>query len=130
MTSPPSAPLSNGSLPAHRLRKPGEFRRVYDQGVRYPSTYFVAFCLRHRCEEPDAAVRASGPRFGITIPRAVGKAVVRNKIRRRLRELLRSRISRVNADCDIVFNPRRAVYGADFAVLARELDKVLARCSA
>lgn len=75
-------------------------------------------------------VRPSGPRFGITIPRAVGKAVVRNKIRRRLRELLRARIGRVGAECDIVLNPRRSVYGADFAVVARELDKVLARCSA
>lgn len=112
------------------MRKPGEFRRVYDQGVRYPSTYFVAFCLRHRSEEPDALVRLNGPRFGITIPRTVGKAVVRNKIRRRLRELLRARIDRVRPDCDIVLNPRRSVYGADFAVLARELDKVLARCNA
>ena len=130
MTSQPSAPPSNRSLTAHRLRKPGEFRRVYDQGVRYPSTYFVAFCLRHSPVEPDSVSRETGPRFGITIPRAVGKAVIRNKIRRRLRELLRARLDRVSPNCDIVFNPRRSALLADFAVLAREMDKVLARCSA
>lgn len=75
-------------------------------------------------------VRLNGPRFGITIPRAIGKSVARNKIRRRLRELLRARIDRVGPECDIVLNPRRSVYGADYAVLARELDKVLARCKA
>jgi ribonuclease P protein component len=98
--------------------------------VRYPSTYFVAFCLRHSSVDPDSAPRESGPRFGITIPRAVGKAVIRNKIRRRLRELLRARLDRVSPNCDIVFNPRRSALLADFAVLAREMDKVLARCNA
>lgn len=56
--------------------------------------------------------------------------MIRNKIRRRLRELLRARLDLVNANCDIVFNPRRSALLADFEVLEREMDKVLARCSA
>lgn len=90
----------------------------------------MAFCLRHSSVSADAAVRGLGPRIGITIPRAVGKAVQRNKIRRRLREILRPRLAKISAACDIVFNPRRSALLVDFAVLEREMDKVLARCSA
>lgn len=90
----------------------------------------MAFCLRNSSVASDEAPREGGPRIGITIPRAVGKAVIRNKIRRRLRELLRARLGRISPDCDIVFNPRRSALLADFAVLEREMDKVIARCSA
>jgi RNase P protein component len=72
---------------------------------------FAAFVVR----EPDA----DGPRIGFTIPRAVGKAVVRNRIRRRVREAVRFHLDRLNPQWSIVINPRRKAFDAPIGLHAR-----------
>lgn len=94
---------------------------MYDEGVRLPGPLFTAFCLR--CEE------RSQVRLGLTIPRAVGKAVVRNRIRRRVREAFRPLLAEFAGGWDIVINPRRAVLEVEFGAIQREAQKVLSRCS-
>jgi ribonuclease P protein component len=98
-----------------------DFRRVYDTGFRYSGPYFAAFCL----SEPPS----DGPRVGFTLPRAVGKAVVRNRIRRRLREAVRCYLDRLDPQWSIVFNPRRKALEAPFPELRREVEKVFLRCN-
>ena len=58
---------------------------VYDLGTRIAGPLFAAFCL---CR-PEF----DGPKIGFTVPRALGNAVVRNRLRRRFREAVRFRIS-------------------------------------
>ncbi len=113
----------------NRLLASADFRKVYDGGNRFSCPYFVAFLLRHRAENGQLA-RTEGPRIGFTIPRAVGKAVVRNRIRRRIREMLRTRLSLMAPDLDIVLNPRRAAFGADREALLREVERLVQRCRA
>lgn len=98
-----------------------DFRRVYDTGSRYSGPYFAAFCLRE--QQPD------GPRIGFTIPRAIGKAVVRNRIRRRLRETVRLQLDRLNPQWSIVFNPRRKAFDAPAPELRREVERLFLRCN-
>jgi ribonuclease P protein component len=86
------------------------------------SRYFVAFCLR---EEGGMAV----PRFGFTVPRALGKAVVRNRIKRRMREAVRNRLATAPAGWTFVFNPRRTALTAPFEDLCRETGRLFTRCS-
>lgn len=72
---------------------------------------------------------AQGPRLGLTVPRAVGKAVARNRIKRRLREAFRKHLKDVGPEWDIVLNPRRSVLDAAFLDIERALGKVIERCN-
>ena len=61
--------------------------------------------------------------MGFTTSRALGKAVRRNRLRRRLREAVRQRFAELAAGWDVVFNPRPAVHKAAF----REIDAEVMR---
>lgn len=98
------------------LRNSREFRRVYERGRRYTTTYFSAFILR---------TDLSKPRFGLTVTRKIGNAVIRNRCKRRLRQIvsgffkdLRSAAVPVES-FDLVLNVRSALPGADF----KEVDE-------
>jgi ribonuclease P protein component len=96
---------------------------VYDHGKRVSGPLFAAFCL----------ARADGtgcsPRLGLTVPRAIGGSVVRNRIKRRLREAFRLQRATLNPQWDIVINPRRTALGAPFADIERALRKVIEHCN-
>jgi len=105
-----------------RLLRSQDFRRVYDQGTRFAGPFFAAFCLR----EPE---RAAGPRIGFTAPRALGKAVVRNRIKRRVREAVRFQLHRLSPQWSIVINPRRKALDAPATELRREVDRLFRQCN-
>ena len=85
------------------------------------SRYFAAFCLAQPGEPTPS-------RFGFTVPRALGRSVARNRIKRRLREAVRTQIDSLPLNWAIVFNPRRAVLDASFEDLCREVGRLFARC--
>lgn len=69
-----------------------------------------------------------GTRFGITVTKKIGNAVVRNRMKRRFRELLRAALpERGLADHDHVMIGRDGGVERDFARLRAELDEALAR---
>lgn len=82
---------------------------------------FAAFCVRE--------VQAEGPRIGFTVPRALGKAVVRNRIKRRFREAVRGSLDRLNPQWSIVINPRRKAQDAPLPELQREVERLFLRCN-
>ncbi len=94
---------------------------MYDTGRKFTGPYFAAFCLR----ESDVA----GPHIGFTAPRALGKAVVRNRIKRRVREAVRLRLEELNSQWSIVINPRRKALEASFADLEREVERLFRHCN-
>jgi len=69
---------------ADRLRASSEFTRVQRRGVRVQSAHFVLYGL--------PGVRDGAIRLGITVSRRVGNAVVRNRVKRRVRECFRLRL--------------------------------------
>jgi len=85
------------------------------------SRYFAAFCLRSSETECPA-------RFGFTTPRAVGKSVVRNRLKRRMREAVRRHLPNFPQRCSFVFNPRRTVLDAPFEELCSEIGRIAERC--
>ncbi len=104
-----------------RLLARPEFRRVYDEGKRVNSASFAVFY--RRADRP-----ASGARAGFTVPRAVGKSVARNRIRRRLRAAVRMNLAKADPAMDFVFNPRRTLLDTGFPALLREVEGVFLKC--
>jgi ribonuclease P protein component len=116
-----------------RLLHRPEFEAVYGAGQRRSSPQFTVF---FRSRRPFAAGRASAEaqdlaatipvsRFGISVKKALGGAVVRNRIRRRIREILRCHRTEIPSGWDIVIHPKRSVEQAPFAPLEAELLRLL-----
>jgi ribonuclease P protein component len=103
-----------------RLLRRAEFRKVYDQGRRRSLDFLVAFSLENG--QPLS-------RIGLTVPRAVGNAVERNRVKRRLRESIRKRLAELGPGWDIVLNVRQAAKAVDFAVLDETVAKYFNACA-
>ena len=117
-----------------RILRRADFRLVYDNGIRFPGPLFAAFCLaRHEPEGPVAGpmqtTSRTTARLGITIPRALGPAVERNRIKRRLREAFRLNRAELDPRWDIVLNPRRPALTAAFPDVERAILKLMQRCN-
>ena len=100
-------------LRAQRLRQRQEFARVYRRGRPYRSELLIMRALR--TNEPLS-------RFGFTVSRAVGNAVTRNRVRRRMREAIGS--LRIAPGWDLVFNSRVNIAQASYAQI-REAIRIL-----
>jgi ribonuclease P protein component len=111
----------------NRLSRSRDFDDVYRRG-RSVSTRFLTLYWFTR-EDP-----VGDPRLGLAVPREVGNAVVRNRIKRQLRELFGERLDRVPATNDYVLKVRKglpeAVDANGFGWLAERLDEVLGKAAA
>jgi ribonuclease P protein component len=111
-----------------RLRKHADYQRVYKASRKQfgkQMAYF--FTLRPQVGadgKPLRDVDASSPRVGLTVGKVMGKAVDRNRIKRRMREAVRNNLSALNTPVDVVLHPRRTVIDLEFATLDREVANV------
>ena len=104
-----------------RLRKHADYQRVYKAGRKQFGRQMAwFFALR----DPDARCEATGPRIGLTVPKSLGKAVTRNRIKRRLREAVRGALPLLSVPVDVVLHPKRSVLEAEFAVIEREVETI------
>ena len=94
----------------------GEFDAVYRAGKRRSSSHFTVFF--RASELPQS-------RFGFSIKKALGGAVVRNRIRRRLREVVRCHRLEIPTGWDIVIHPKSSVSRAPFPALTADLLRLL-----
>jgi len=98
-----------------RLLRHADFERVYKQGRRHFSGSMTVFYLQRQRE---VAAKSSGLRIGFTVGRALGGAVQRNRMKRKLREAVRLSRPWPDIDVDVVVNPKKAL-------LTLPLDAVL-----
>ena len=87
------------------LKKNYEFRRLYAKGKSAVTPYFVIYCRKNSGREN---------RVGYTVSVKLGKAVTRNRIRRRLRETYRLNADRLAHGFDLVIVARSRSAEADF----------------
>ncbi|MFB3778080.1 MAG: ribonuclease P protein component [Bryobacteraceae bacterium] len=98
-----------------------EFQAVYEKGFRFSGPYFAAVCLK---------VAGQGrAKLGFAAPKSLGKSVVRNRLRRRLREAIRLSLSRLAPEWAVVVQVRRGAMNAPPADLEKEVERLFARCA-
>jgi ribonuclease P protein component len=111
---------------ANRLSRSRDFEAVYRHGRSVSSRFLVLYWFPQE--------EAASPRFGFSVPRSVGGAVERNKIKRQLREVWRERLDRVPAGNDYVLIVRpglpEAVATNGFEWLGERVDEVLSKTKA
>ncbi len=90
------------------LKENSVFRRLYYKGASAGNRYLVVYCRRNGSKVS---------RLGLTVSTKLGKAVVRNRMRRRLREVYRLHEQKLLPGFDIVIVARSAAVEADFAKL-------------
>jgi ribonuclease P protein component len=98
-----------------RLLRHADFERVYKQGRRHFSANITVFYLRR--------AEGEGMRVGFTVGRALGGAVDRNRMKRRLRESVRLCRPSPGPAVDVVINPKKSVRTVEFAVLLGEVKR-------
>lgn len=98
-----------------RLRHRQQFLKVQDTGFKVSVEPLLALALQN----PDGHTRV-----GFTVSSKVGNAVVRNRIRRRLREIFRTRKSLLPSGVDVVWIARTSARDADTAALERAFEAI------
>jgi ribonuclease P protein component len=122
----PAAPLrDNNSMTedsgsrAARLRKHADYQRVYKESRKHFSPS-MSYFFRLRADSAPA-------RVGLTAGRVLGKAVDRNRIKRRMREAVRLNLAVLPLSVDVVLHPRRSVMEMEFAKLHTEVARIFAK---
>jgi ribonuclease P protein component len=111
-----------------RLRRHADYQRVYKASRKQfakQMSYF--FALRPALGADGTPLRdANGDaaRVGLTVGKAMGKAVDRNRIKRRMREAVRRQLPGLEMPVDVVLHPKRSVIDLEFAELEREVATV------
>ena len=118
--------LADSMKRANRLSRSRDFDAVYRHGRSVSSRFLVLYWFPQE--------EAAAPRFGFSVPKSVGGAVERNKIKRQLREVWRARLDRVPAGSDYVLIVRpglpEAVTANGFDWLGERVDEVLSMTKA
>lgn len=107
-----------------RLRKHADYQRVYKASRKqFAKQITFFFSLRPFDRRSDTP----GPRIGLTVGKVLGHAVERNRIKRRLRELIRRHAMLLGTyPVDVILHPRRTVLEMEPAKLERELTQIFA----
>ena len=98
-----------------RLLRHADFERVYKQGKRHFAAHMTVFYLSRE--------ESQNFRVGFTVGRALGGAVVRNRMKRRLREAVRLMRRDSNVAVDVVINPKKSLLTAEFAEIQQEVKR-------
>lgn len=108
-----------------RLRKRREFLRVQNGGHKHHTRHFLVFVSPP--PPPGTDGLPSLVRIGITVTRKVGSAVVRNRIKRLVREAFRRRRGEFAAACDMVWVAKQNAATVRYAEVVAAMDIMVRR---
>ncbi|PWI56809.1 ribonuclease P protein component [Sulfoacidibacillus thermotolerans] len=107
------------TLKGHRLRRNGDFRYVFARGSSVANRYYVLYVLKKD--------RTKSTRVGFSVSKKVGNAVVRNRVKRLLREIMRVQIQNFTTGYDLAIIARKEAANLNYAKVSKEILKLLVR---
>lgn len=102
-----------------RLHKHADYQRVYGASRKQFSSLMTWFAAAR-----PAMDAGHGPRIGITAGKVLGKAVERNRIKRRMRAAIVANLHVLHSDVDVVLHPKRSVLTAEWSALGNEIRRI------
>jgi ribonuclease P protein component len=103
----------------NRLKKKKDFERVFKEGKGLKEDFLILKMSENNLSQS---------RFGFIVGRKISKkAILRNKLKRRLRELVRGKIEKIKKGFDIIFIAQPGLENRDFWELEEILNKIFAR---
>lgn len=102
----------------YRLKSPKDFRRTYQKGKFLTNPYLVVYYRKNR---------QNTYRIGFSVSKKIGKAVVRNRVKRRLREICRLNENLFPSGWDFIFVARVKIKDASYQVMEKSLTGLMKR---
>ncbi|MBN1915700.1 ribonuclease P protein component [Candidatus Dojkabacteria bacterium] len=111
----------------YRIRKSKEFDLIRTEGVKYKSKNFMLVVRKISPKELDLAAEKEQtyPRFGFIVSKKIGGAVVRNKVKRWLREAVRLELHSIPKNIEATLIAFKDADKSSFNELRDELKKIL-----
>ncbi|MEG1500647.1 MAG: ribonuclease P protein component [Clostridiales bacterium] len=104
----------------YRLKEKKDFRRVYQRGKSYAYPYFVLYSRGNNL---------ANYRVGFSVSKKVGKAVIRNKVKRRFRAAAKENHQFFLPGKDYIFILRNPSVRASYNEICKQMEKALGRLS-
>ena len=103
------------------LKKDSDFRKVYKHGKSFANRHLVMYILDNKSDST---------RVGISVSKKVGKAIIRNKIRRRIKEAYRLNVDEnIKSGYDIVFIARVASNEAEYKDIQKSVNNLIKKAN-
>lgn len=96
----------------HRLRSNEDFKNVYHNGKNYWNRNIVLYVMKNQLDYT---------RVGFSVTKKIGNSVVRNRVKRRMREICRLNFLNIKKGYDIIFIPKKNVVDIGY----RELESAI-----
>ena len=104
----------------NRLKKRYQFNYVYKSGEHFSGEHIVLYVV---------SSKTKNIKVGLAVTRKIGHAVVRNRVRRRLREIIKKQVPNLKQNYNIIVVARENVINASFEKLTNEFIKLIKKAN-